>query len=58
MLDPALNCNLNLAFLNLKSIFIQPVGESQQVPAVGGSDVSEDPGKDPGKSDEQPGDLD
>lgn len=39
-------------------IFIQPVGESQQVSAVGGSDVPEDPGEDPGESDEQPGNLD
>lgn len=42
----------------ISSIFIRLVGESQQVSAVGGSDVPEDPGKDPGEGDEQPGNLD
>lgn len=37
---------------------IQTVGEPQQVFAVGGSDVPEDPGEDPGEGDEQPRDLD
>lgn len=34
------------------------MGEPQQVFAVGGSDVPEDPGEDPGEGDEQPRDLD
>lgn len=42
----------------LSSIWIWAVGESQQVSAAGGSDVPQDTGKDPGKSYEQPGDLD
>lgn len=42
----------------LSSIWIWAVGESQQVSAAGGSDVPQDTGKDPGKSYEQPGNLD
>ena len=38
--------------------FSLQVGESQQVFAVGGSDIPEDPGEDPGESNEQPGNLD
>lgn len=53
-LDLQEKCSLSFYFL----IFIPPVGESQQVSAVGGSDIPEDPGKDPGESDEQPGNLD
>lgn len=55
-------CLFVLSFLNFYlfslSIFIPPVGESQQISAVGGSDVPEDPGEDPGEGDEQPGNLD
>ena len=49
---------LHSFFTCISPIFIPPVGESQQVSAVGGSDVPEDPGEDPGEGDEQPGNLD
>lgn len=45
-------------FLLLLFFSIQTVGEPQQVFAIGGSDVPEDPGEDPGEGDEQPRDLD
>lgn len=49
---------LSFFFYFIFFIFIPPVGESQQVSAVGGSDIPEDPGEDSGESDEQLGNLD
>lgn len=53
-----LNSCVQVLMFVLPLCFPQPVGESQQVSAAGGSDVPEDPGEDPRESHEQPGNLD
>lgn len=54
---PHLKCRTARNKLILKKIF-PPVGESQQISAVGSSDIPEDSGEDPGESNEQSGNLD